>query len=281
MIIIRKRLVKINSFKFERGKFLFVIFSISLCFSCVEKKTGKDIQNPPPAKEPGPRISDRTKTRAKREQGVWHTVERGQTLWRICKTYGVDMERVIKENDIDDPRQIAVGQKIFIPGAKELKYVEPAPQLIGAGKTGSISDGKTSKVDISPSSGSSGKLLWPVDGGVVFSPFGKRNGQFHEGIDISAPAGTAIYAVDDGKVVYSDDRIRGYGNMIVIKHSGNLSTVYAHNRVNLVKEGDFVRRGQKIAEVGMTGNATGNHLHFEVRVGKEAVDPMRYLEKKR
>ncbi len=88
-----------------------------------------------------------------------------------------------------------------------------------------------------------------------------------------------MFAADDGRVVYSDSRIRGYGNMIVIKHAGNLSTVYAHNKVNLVKEGDFVRRGQKIAEVGKTGNATGPHLHFEVRNGQEAVDPLKYVEK--
>jgi murein DD-endopeptidase MepM/ murein hydrolase activator NlpD len=100
----------------------------------------------------------------------------------------------------------------------------------------------------------------------------------HDGIDISAPAGSAVLAADDGKVTYSGNTIRGYGNMIVLKHAGNLATVYAHNRKNLVHEGEMVRRGQKIAEVGETGRATGSHCHFEVRLGKQAVNPLFYLK---
>ncbi len=99
----------------------------------------------------------------------------------------------------------------------------------------------------------------------------------HEGVDISAPKGTGVLAADDGKVVYSDNSIRGYGNMIIIKHAGKLTTVYAHNRVNLVDTGDFVKKGQKIAEVGATGRASGPHLHFEVRIGEKPVDPEFYL----
>jgi len=257
---------------------LFFIFSLALVFSCVEKKTEKTIQNPAPGKEPRPH--SKTQSTSKSKNGVWHTVQPGQTLWRICKAYGVDMERVVDENNIDDPTQIEVGQKIFIPGAKEVKYVEPAPELVAKQKTKTSSSPPPPPDDFPPDTQTgSGKLLWPVDGGIIYSKFGMRNGEFHEGVDISAPEGTAIYAAEDGKVVYSDNRIRGYGNMIVIKHAGSLSTVYAHCRVNLVKEGDFVKRGQKIAEVGKTGQATGTHLHFEVRVGKTAVDPLKYLEK--
>jgi len=251
---------------------LFLIF-LAISFSCVEKKTGKEIQYPPPGKDPGPR--SKTKSKAGNKAGVWHTVEPGQTLWRICKAYGVDMEQVVRENDLDDPTQISVGEKIFIPGVSALKKVEPAPQL-------ATTDKPDQPDRFPPEAGAgSGKLFWPVAGGTIFSKFGMRNGQFHEGMDISAPEGAAVYAAEDGKVVYSDSRIRGYGNMIVIKHSGNLSTVYAHNKINLAQEGDFVQRGRKIAEVGRTGTATGNHLHFEVRSGKTAVDPLKYLESAR
>ncbi len=260
---------------------LLALMTFALFCACVEKKTGSEIPNPPSGQKTGGQ-----KTKLQTGKGVWHTVEPGQTLWRICKAYGVDMEKVIKENQIDDPADITVGDRIFIPGATKVLQVEPAPQLASAPKTGpkNSEDGKDLKLEppdrFPPENNSgSGKLRWPVEGGTIFSKFGSRNGQFHEGCDISAPEGTAIYAADDGKVVYSGDRIRGYGNMIVIKHAGNLSTVYAHNRTNLVSEGDFVRRGQKIAEVGKTGNATGCHLHFEVRVGKEAVDPLKYVEK--
>ncbi len=256
-----------------------LIFALSLAMlsSCVEKKTDREVQNPPSRKEPGPKGKTSTKSKAGNHAGVWHTVEPGQTLWRICKAYGVDMEMVIKENKLDDPTQISTGLKIFIPGAKHLLKVEPAPQLAQPQKPLKPSDPDDQPDRFPPQTGGSGKLLWPVDGGILFSKFGNRNGQFHEGIDISAPEGIAVFAAEDGRVVYSDSRIRGYGNMIVLKHRGNLSTVYAHNKVNLAKEGDFVRRGQKIAEVGKTGNATGNHLHFEVRAGKEAVDPQKYV----
>ena len=250
-----------------------------LAGACVEKKTGGEVRNPPAG---GSQNNGKTQIHG---AGVWHTVEPGQTLWRICKAYGVDMEKVIKENRIQAPAEITVGDQIFIPGARKQLKVEPAPTLVSAGKVNpGAQPGKSGSSDppdrFPPEANfGSGKLLWPVDGGQVFSPFGMRNGQFHEGVDICAPEGTDIFAAEDGKVVYSSDRIRGYGNMIVIKHAGNLSTIYAHNRKNLASEGDFVRRGQKIAEIGKTGNATGPHLHFEVRVGKEAVDPLKYLER--
>ncbi len=251
--------------------FLFLILS----FSCVEKKTGKQIQSPP----------KQVKQKVKGKKGVWHTVEPGQTLWRICKTYGVDMEEVIRLNNIENPSQIQAGQKIFIPGVSQVKKVPASFTPSSPASAPSPKPRPSARSSSSPkaysSSTSPGKLLWPVPGGVLYSGFGPRNGKFHEGIDISAPEGTPVLAVDDGRVVYSDNRIRGYGNMIIIKHAGKLSTVYAHNRINLVKEGDFVRRGQKIAEVGRTGRATGPHLHFEVRVGKEAVNPLKYLEKPR
>jgi len=252
--------------------------------ACVEKKTGDELKTEPLSGNS--RLSGQSSTGNKipaGARGVWHKVEPGQNLWRICKTYGVDMEEVARLNGISDPRQISVGQKIFIPGAVSLKTVEPYQPPGGDSAGPSMpKPGPQPPEPLPPDtpSRSSGRLLWPVDGGQIFSDFGTRSGKFHEGIDISAKPGTAIFAAADGRVVYADDKIRGYGNMIVIKHAGNLSTVYAHNRVNLVKEGDFVRQGDKIAELGQSGNASGPHLHFEVRVGKEAVDPMKYLEKR-
>ena len=204
-------------------------------------------------------------------EGVYHTVKKGETLWRICHAYGADVQEVSRRNGIDDPTQIAVGQRIFIPGADEVRAVAPAPL-----PEDGASDDNTP--DPAPPSGiARGSLAFPVPGGIRFSPFGNRHGENHEGLDISAPSGTPVLAADDGKVVYSDNAIRGYGNMIIIKHAGNISTVYAHNSRNLVKAGDMVKRGQKIAEVGATGRATGPHCHFEVRVEEKAVNPEYYL----
>src|SRR4030095_13288638 len=106
-----------------------------------------------------------------------------------------------------------------------------------------------------------GLFLWPVDG-EVSSGFGMRDGRPHDGIDIRAENGTPIYASAAGEVVHSDS-LSGYGNLILIRHRDNYFTAYAHNDKNLVKEGQRVEQGDLIARVGDTGNATGNHLHFE------------------
>ncbi|MCX7918990.1 MAG: M23 family metallopeptidase [bacterium] len=119
-------------------------------------------------------------------------------------------------------------------------------------------------------------FIWPVEGEVL-SFFGERSGRIHQGIDIAAKKGTKIYAAMSGKVIYSDNELGRYGNMIIIEHKKGFSTVYAHNAKNLVRKGKQVKRGQVIALVGQTGNATGPHLHFEIRKGKEPVNPLLYL----
>ena len=129
---------------------------------------------------------------------------------------------------------------------------------------------------VSPAPKPGFKLRWPVEGKVT-SGYGFRGGLHHDGFDISAKEGDPIYAAADGRVLYAGDKLAGYGNLVIIRHSGSLSTVYAHNKENLVSEGDFVTAGQLIGKVGETGRASGPHVHFEVREGKKAVDPSRFL----
>ena len=112
---------------------------------------------------------------------------------------------------------------------------------------------------------------WPV-GGDVTSGFGRRKGRQHDGIDIAAPAGTSIVAPADGVVTYSGT-LAGYGQIIILKHEGPYKTVFAHNKKNSVRKGQVVQRGQKIATVGQTGNASGPHLHFELRRNGQAINP--------
>ncbi len=117
---------------------------------------------------------------------------------------------------------------------------------------------------------------WPVQGGMIFSPFGKRRGRLHAGVDIAAPYGTLVYAARDGLVTFSG-RKHGYGNVVIVDHGDGFATLYAHNSKNVVRQGDRVVRGQLIARVGATGNATGAHCHFEIRKTNIALDPTRYL----
>lgn len=124
-----------------------------------------------------------------------------------------------------------------------------------------------------------GKFLWPVDG-VVNSPYGQRNGKMHDGIDLEGDKGDPIHASAAGEVVYSD-KLGGYGNLIVLKHADGFFTAYAHNDKNLVDEGDSVKQGQAIAKLGRTGNASGDHLHFEIRDDGGTYDPELFLPETR
>ena len=200
------------------------------------------------------------------EKGVYHVVERHQTLYRICKTYGVDIKEVALLNGISARSKIQTGQQIFIPGAKKVLKVEVYID------------------DVVEESGEKGKIaykklnfIWPVEGKIA-DTFNETENKWHQGIDIASPLGTPIRASNPGTVIYSSNTIKGYGNLIILRHSEELITVYAHNQVNLVEEGSWVERGQIIGKVGQTGRATGPHLHFEVRRNNKAVDPRLFLK---
>ena len=122
---------------------------------------------------------------------------------------------------------------------------------------------------------SSSGLIWPVSGPVT-SYFGWRWGRMHEGIDIAVPTGTAVVAAASGQVVYAG-WMGGYGNLVLIDHGGGLATAYGHNSGFAVGGGQSVGQGQVIAYAGSTGNSTGPHVHFEVRVNGSPVDPLGYL----
>lgn len=196
------------------------------------------------------------------KKGVYHVVERGQTLYRIAKTYNVDINEIAQINDIRDPSQIKVGYRLFIPGATKILKVEPY-------KPGTVEPKVVLKFE-------KGIFVWPLKGEVI-SYFGMRNGKNHDGIDIQASSGTAVKAAADGKVLFSSSPLRGYGNVVILEHGEGYTTVYAHNEANLVKEGDFVKKNDAIARVGSSGNATVPHLHFEIRYKTVPKNPIFYL----
>ena len=127
-------------------------------------------------------------------------------------------------------------------------------------------------------SGPCADMSWPVDG-TLSSPFGRRDGKMHDGIDLAVAEETPVRAACDGVVAYAGNGLRGYGNLVILRHEGALATVYAHNHELLVKEGQSVTRGQTIARSGQTGRASAPHLHFEVRKDSIARNPLGYLHR--
>ncbi len=209
---------------------------------------------------------------AKKVDGVHHIVKPGENLYRIGKAYDVAIGELARANDIKDVTRIRAGQRIFVPGVKQLLPVE----IITSAEVPAVKQDLAVEQDLAMvREQPTGGLLWPVSG-MINSTFGARGVSFHDGIDIAAPEGTPVRAIENGVVAYSD-RLRGYGNIVIIRHAGALMSVYAHNQINLVREGEQVERGAIIARVGSTGRVTGPHLHFEIRKNNIAQDPLRYL----
>jgi murein DD-endopeptidase MepM/ murein hydrolase activator NlpD len=125
----------------------------------------------------------------------------------------------------------------------------------------------------------SGSMRWPLDAYIVSSEFGERWGKLHKGMDMAAHVGEPVYAIADGEVIYAGDGLRGYGNVVILRHDRKTSSLYAHNSELKVKQGDQVTKGTLVALLGSTGHSTGPHVHFEIRDGDVAVNPRNVLPK--
>ncbi len=195
--------------------------------------------------------------------GIHHRVERGQTVYRIAKTYGIEPDALLEINKIEDPRTLRTGQLLWIPGATRRRTVPTLEDLRDPREVNYRLAGK--------------RLVMPLRG-TISSGYGPRNGRMHEGIDILAPEGTPVRAAGYGVVLYAGDGMRGYGNAVILDHGDGITTLYAHLKDFHVESGDVVAAGSVIGEVGDTGNATTMHLHFELRSDGEGVDPEKYCE---
>ncbi len=192
------------------------------------------------------------------KSGHYVYVEGPKQVKKVSKTYGVSLDDLKRANP---DKSMQGGEWIFIPTQVGI--------MSFLRETDAIED---------YSDLGTGRFMWPVPKFTkISSHFGSRWGRHHDGIDVPAPKGTPFVASDGGVVIYSDNGIRGYGNMIVVAHEGEIYTVYAHNNKNLVDKGDRVRKGQVIGHVGNTGRSTGAHLHFEIRVKNKARNPANYL----
>jgi len=177
-------------------------------------------------------------------------VRPGDTLTAIGRRFGVTSLQVQYRNDIADPRNLKIGMRLVIPNKNQ--------------QVPATFSNKT-------------RFVWPLKYLDVSSEYGTRSNR-HKGMDLRAPQGTTIRASADG-VVHSVGKQNGYGKVIIVKHAENIKTFYAHNDKNLVKKGQRVKQGEKIATVGRTGNATGYHVHFEFIRGSQPLNPRHYVSR--
>ena len=197
---------------------------------------------------------------------VVHVVEPGDTIYRLSQRYGVSVAEIVSANGITDVSAVEVGTRLVIPGAKRRTASGgPAARMPTFGGDLRARAYREAQLEFD----------WPIYGRFS-SGFGWRGLGTHDGIDLTARPGTPILAAEAGRVTYSGWQ-GDYGRIVIVKHARGYSTVYAHNRVNRVSKGQFVEKGDVLAEVGSSGNASGPHLHFEVRREKRAEDPLRYL----
>ncbi len=196
-------------------------------------------------------------------EGIYHTVAKSETLWRICKTYNANLQEVAELNNIKNPSLIRVGDKIFIPGAKKQLQV----QATTAGNGEQVPEIKLSK----------GMFIWPLRGKII-KQFGISDGFKNDGIDIAARAGADVVAANSGTVIFAS-ALKGYGNTIIIQHDDKFATVYANNESLLVKKGVLVKTGQTIARAGNSSRVTTTipHLHFQIREQNQPRNPLFYL----
>lgn len=233
-----------------------------------------------------------------------HVVSPGETMTGIAKRYNVPLKDLAKANRIEPYAQLKMGDRLVIPGrfaeakppaaapkpaqtqaqvqppkaapapapVQKMAAAAPAPTALAVSTTGNVSE-----EDVKGSSSGSPAFRWPVRGRIIAGFGPKPNGQQNDGINLSVPEGTPIKAAEDGVVAYAGNELKGYGNLVLIRHPNGFVTAYAHASELMVKRGDTIKRGQTIAKAGQTGTVTSPQVHFEIRKGSSPVDPTQYL----
>lgn len=227
-------------------------------------------------------------------QERFHVVRQGDTLYGIARLYSVDVSSLASLNRLHAPYALQAGQTLYLPASVEPaeKSAFAAPEAPGqkpetpatAGvappppKPGQAAPAVAETGPTKPAPPRTGKgFEWPVEGRIVGRYGSGPNGTHNDGINIAAREGEPVHAAEDGVVAYAGNELRGYGNLVLIKHAGGYMTAYAHNAQLLVKRGEVVKRGQEIAKAGATGTVDSPQVHFEIRQGTHAIDPTTLL----
>ncbi len=243
-----------------------------------------------------------------------HVVQPGESLIGLSRKYGVPLATLAKANNVQVYHKVAMGDRIVIPGAargqsaaarpmpqaQQQQVASAAPMLPppatpvqtrtaapAVAKVQSVpaetarmateAPAPESTVKQAEATGSMPSFRWPVKGRII-AGFGQAaNGAQNDGINLAVPEGTPVKAAEDGVVAYAGNELKGYGNLVLVRHSNGYVSAYANASELLVKRGDSVKRGQTIAHAGQTGNVTSPQLHFEIRKGSTPVDPTKYL----
>jgi murein DD-endopeptidase MepM/ murein hydrolase activator NlpD len=238
-----------------------------------------------------------------------HVVNRGDTLMSIARRNQVPVTELARANHLDRSAKLSLGMKLTVPATKSASAA-PAPQAVaavpaqpaatvaapatklasagGPPQSARLASATTNVVEEKPvaeaapvkSSEATGALptfRWPVRGKVITSYGAKTNGKSNDGINLAVPEGTPVKAAEDGVVAYSGNELKGYGNLVLVRHSNGYVTAYAHASELLVKRGDTIKRGQIIAKSGQSGEVGSPQLHFEIRKGSSPVDPLQFL----
>lgn len=243
-------------------------------------------------------------------KGSMHVVQAGETLSSLGRLYGMSVGDIARANRLEPNHRVQVGEQIVIPHGRALpshvasrtldrrsrsaaratvgqsvvrnELPQPTPTRVAALEPPASARVATPAVErnedeIIEPTGATPSFRWPARGRVIAGFGPKTNGQQNDGINISVPEGTSVKAAGDGVVAYAGNELKGYGNLVLVRHPNGFVTAYAHASELMVKRGDPVKRGQIIARAGQTGNVNSPQLHFEIRKGKDPVDPMQFL----
>ncbi len=237
-----------------------------------------------------------------------HVVNHGDTLLSIARRNHVSVAELARANNLEPSTKLKLGMKLTVPGAKAAAVapavqpgavaaaqpaVAPAPPTTkiaaataGPPQTAHLAQATTkledapaaeTPVKASEATGALPTFRWPVRGKVITAYGAKANGKANDGINLAVPEGTPVKAAEDGVVAYSGNELKGYGNLVLVRHANGYVTAYAHASELLVKRGDTIKRGQVIAKSGQSGEVGSPQLHFEIRKGSSPVDPLQFL----